>query len=74
MWLPPEKFVTEDDLILEAARQNGLIRIARIPDPRLPHEIKSRLLHHRRFLVLRIGAEEYRRSEHRRNAVTRRRY
>ncbi len=59
----PEKFMAENDLVLEFARQSLLIGVPGIPDPGLAHETECCLMDNHGFLTLCVGPEEDRCSE-----------
>lgn len=59
-----EELVIQNDFILKAAGQQRLIRVTRIPDPGLAHEIEACLMGDHCSLSLSIGTEEYRGTKH----------
>lgn len=54
-----EELIAQHDFIFKPAGQKSLVWIARIPDPRFAHEIKTRLMRNHRFLMLPVSAEKY---------------
>src|SRR5260370_42665036 len=58
-----EELCAQYDFVFEAAGQETLVRIARVPDSRLAHEVETRMVRDRRFLSLCVGAEENRGTE-----------
>jgi hypothetical protein len=54
----PEKFIAENDLILEFAGQSLLLGVPGIPDPGFAHEAEPCLMDYYGFLTLCVGAEE----------------
>src|SRR5689334_8649554 len=56
----PIELVAEHNNVLAAARQELLIGISGIPNPRFRHEVETRAVNHTRTFPLTIGSEEYR--------------
>jgi hypothetical protein len=58
-----EEFVAEDDFVLKSAGKCGLIFVARVPNPRLAHEVEPRPMYNLCPVSLHVGAEENRSAE-----------
>jgi len=58
-----EEFVAEDDFILKSAGKCRLICVARVPNPRLAHEVEPSTMHHGSPFSLHVGAKKDRCTE-----------